>query len=376
MRREPSRRDRRGFSAAVEARVGAGTRESCSPCPAASTRWCCSTPPRGSAVADCASRRSTTEPGDAATRAADLVRRRCAELGVECVAERATDVRWRPKPSFAPRAGDSFAPSRRDAATDAVIVTAHTADDQVETVFLRVLRDAGARGLAGLYARTADAFGRCSTCWRRRDSRLRGGARSSSGSRIRRTPRRAMREIVFATICFRRCVACARRSTPSCSRSLARRLAGVTMWTATSIDALGVDASTRTRGTRCRRACRSPTFGGRARGPLAGDRRAGRRHARPSRHCAARRLHAGGARWRAHSARRAAGRSFARVTRSSFGRRHEADSPAQAIPVDRRAMGRLALSSRAAARRATTRGPHRFPPTDRSRCERGVPGTA
>jgi tRNA(Ile)-lysidine synthase len=35
---------------------------------------------------------------------------------------------------------------------DAVVFTAHTLDDQVETVFIRILRDAGPRGLAGLYA--------------------------------------------------------------------------------------------------------------------------------------------------------------------------------------------------------------------------------
>ena len=32
------------------------------------------------------------------------------------------------------------------------IVTAHTRDDQIETVFMRILRDAGPRGLAALYA--------------------------------------------------------------------------------------------------------------------------------------------------------------------------------------------------------------------------------
>ena len=34
------------------------------------------------------------------------------------------------------------------------VATAHTADDQVETVCIRILRDSGARGLAGLYARS------------------------------------------------------------------------------------------------------------------------------------------------------------------------------------------------------------------------------
>ena len=35
---------------------------------------------------------------------------------------------------------------------NAVVATAHTLDDHIETVVMRILRDAGARGLAGLYA--------------------------------------------------------------------------------------------------------------------------------------------------------------------------------------------------------------------------------
>lgn len=89
--------------------------------------------------------------GTAAVRAADSVVERCRLIGVECVHGRATgelrseaelrDARW------------AFlrAVAREQ---DAVIATAHNEDDQVETVLMRLMRGAGARGLAGLYAAT------------------------------------------------------------------------------------------------------------------------------------------------------------------------------------------------------------------------------
>jgi len=87
--------------------------------------------------------------GRAAGRAAALVSRRAERFGIHCVSGRASTVgrreeEWR-------RARWQFL---NEVATprDAVVVTAHTLDDQVETVFIRILRDAGPRGLAGLYA--------------------------------------------------------------------------------------------------------------------------------------------------------------------------------------------------------------------------------
>jgi len=87
--------------------------------------------------------------GAAATAAQALVARTAAALGLRCVVGAADrvltteaelrDARWR----FLRDVG---------APEGAAVVTAHTADDQVETVLMRVLRDAGARGLAGLYA--------------------------------------------------------------------------------------------------------------------------------------------------------------------------------------------------------------------------------
>jgi tRNA(Ile)-lysidine synthase len=87
--------------------------------------------------------------GPAATEARRLVERTATALGVACVANCADRplaseaefrvARWKFLREVAGREGG-------------VVCTAHTADDQIETVLMRVLRDAGARGLAGLYA--------------------------------------------------------------------------------------------------------------------------------------------------------------------------------------------------------------------------------
>lgn len=91
--------------------------------------------------------------GSAASRAAALVERRASELGLPVrrgqldgsttVPREAAwrEARWRFLRAVALEAG-------------AAVATAHTRDDQVETVFMRGLRGAGARGLAGLYARS------------------------------------------------------------------------------------------------------------------------------------------------------------------------------------------------------------------------------
>jgi tRNA(Ile)-lysidine synthase len=90
--------------------------------------------------------------GPAATLAAKLVARVATQLGFEVVTGRAkspgaNEAEWRDArreflTDVAARAGDG----------GGTIVTAHTRDDQVETVLIRILRDSGARGLAGLYA--------------------------------------------------------------------------------------------------------------------------------------------------------------------------------------------------------------------------------
>jgi tRNA(Ile)-lysidine synthase len=90
--------------------------------------------------------------GSAATKAANLVARTASALGFPLVVGRATrpastEAEWRAmRLEFLGDVARS---------TGGEIATAHTRDDQVETVLIRVLRDAGARGLAGLFATSA-----------------------------------------------------------------------------------------------------------------------------------------------------------------------------------------------------------------------------
>jgi tRNA(Ile)-lysidine synthase len=85
--------------------------------------------------------------GPAATRGAVLAERTARALGLEVVRRRvrpaaATEDAWRVA---------RWAVLREQARTrNARVATAHTRDDQIETVLIRVLRDSGARGLAGL----------------------------------------------------------------------------------------------------------------------------------------------------------------------------------------------------------------------------------
>lgn len=87
--------------------------------------------------------------GQHARRALALVRRSAARLGAEVVAARAatvgrTEAEWR---------AQRWSFLRRVAAErGAQVATAHTRDDQVETVLMRIMRGAGARGIAALAA--------------------------------------------------------------------------------------------------------------------------------------------------------------------------------------------------------------------------------
>lgn len=89
--------------------------------------------------------------GPAARAASTLVAERALDLGLGCICGRAERVgrsesewraaRWTFLNDVAARLG-------------ATVVTAHTLNDQIETVFIRALRGAGPRGLAGLLARS------------------------------------------------------------------------------------------------------------------------------------------------------------------------------------------------------------------------------
>ena len=87
--------------------------------------------------------------GRAAATAAQLVAAYAAQLGLPVVLGQASqrehsEEAWRQQRQRFLR--------EVAAETGGTIATAHTRDDQVETVLMRILRDAGSRGLAGLYA--------------------------------------------------------------------------------------------------------------------------------------------------------------------------------------------------------------------------------
>ena len=89
--------------------------------------------------------------GPAATRAVSMVSERARSMGLPVASARARSAgrneaelraaRW----DFLKSASVRF---------DAPVATAHTRDDQLETVLMRILRGSGARGLAGLCARS------------------------------------------------------------------------------------------------------------------------------------------------------------------------------------------------------------------------------
>lgn len=87
--------------------------------------------------------------GKAAGRAAALVARQAFRSGFGCVTGRASTIGTREEEW---RRGRWQFLEQVASKREARVVTAHNLDDQVETVFMRILRDAGPRGLAGLYA--------------------------------------------------------------------------------------------------------------------------------------------------------------------------------------------------------------------------------
>ena len=93
--------------------------------------------------------------GEAATRAAALVRDECERLGIPVVIGRAGGQLATPEGREAAwRAARHRFLSRAAGAAGAAVATAHSEDDQLETVLMRAMRGSGARGLAGLDARS------------------------------------------------------------------------------------------------------------------------------------------------------------------------------------------------------------------------------
>lgn len=89
--------------------------------------------------------------GPHAARAARLVARTARRLGLDVVRERAKTTSARANEAGWRASRWRFL-SGVASARSATVATAHTLDDQVETVALRILRSAGARGLAALAA--------------------------------------------------------------------------------------------------------------------------------------------------------------------------------------------------------------------------------
>lgn len=87
--------------------------------------------------------------GSHSAAATKFVERHAAKLGLKCVVGRATQPLCREHEWREARWNFLRATALKFHGT---VATAHTMDDQVETVFMRILRDAGPRGLAGLYA--------------------------------------------------------------------------------------------------------------------------------------------------------------------------------------------------------------------------------
>ncbi len=87
--------------------------------------------------------------GSAARAACRLVASRSLDLGLGCVCGRA-DIAGHSESEWRAARWDFLTDVA--ASLDATVVTAHTLNDQIETVFIRALRGAGPRGLAGLLA--------------------------------------------------------------------------------------------------------------------------------------------------------------------------------------------------------------------------------